>query len=180
MRLPSACPVPSHVRQRTPVFNVEHRHTPAADGTPSSHSKHTVRQPLSHAAALPTPEYASDQGGWDLHTDREPGCSAPWVVGADLVRSVGRAPIPDQRGRLGSLSPSRRSLSPSSARMLVKKPRTTATAVITATTSVAMNNGSQTGRWWSACQAITANNRIVTNSTMSRQWPSSVKYLVLL
>src|SRR6185312_8880548 len=80
MRLPSACPVPSHVRQRTPVFNVEHRHTPAADGTPSSHSKHTVRQPLSHAAALPTPEYASDQGGWDLHTDREPGCSAPWVV----------------------------------------------------------------------------------------------------
>ena len=55
-------------------------HTPAADGTPYSHSKHTVRQPLSHAAALPTPEYASDQGGWDLHTDREPGCSAPWVV----------------------------------------------------------------------------------------------------
>ena len=70
--------------------------------------------------------------------------------------------------------------SPSGAldRMLLKKPRTTEIAVITDITMVAINSGSQTGREWSACQITTVNNRVVTNTTMSRQ--CSVKYLVFL
>ena len=69
--------------------------------------------------------------------------------------------------------------SPSAAldRRLVKKPRSTVTPFPTAITIVAINSGSQIGRWWSACQMITR-NRVVTNSRMSRQ--CSVKYLAFL
>jgi hypothetical protein len=41
-------------------------------------------------------------------------------------------------------------------RTLLKKPRTTGIAVTTDITIVA-TSGSQSGRWWSACQIITTN-----------------------
>src|SRR5215218_5288017 len=63
-------------------------------------------------------------------------------------------------------------------RTLPRKPRTTETAVTTDITIVAISSGSQTGREWSTCQITTTNNRVVTNTTMSRQ--CSMKYLVFL
>ena len=94
----------SHCQQRPTDRNrsVDTSTRTGAPVTPSRRSKHRVQQQLSHASTLRIlGNKAPDPAVWIV--SKPPSQTPPGVRDdrADLVRSVGRAPILDQRGRLG-------------------------------------------------------------------------------